>query len=374
MIPGALAGRGHKLHDKRLPRPKSLFVFSFYDAPNPDSFFAQLYSWLNDKPFDELAPTPSYEHLRYRLRQAGRCLIVMDGLEKAQDDGARGGVFGQLNDGRLHDLITRVAGGMLPMTSVIITSRFPIASLEEERPPNYVVVPVEELSDKAGVSLLRKRGVVGSDAELTEIVQDCGNHALTIDLAGGYLAEFGEGDPTTTLKLGSEAELQVAANRELDPRRRAVRRQEIRFTRITERYQSMLARRDPAILALLQRVCLFRLGVDTQTLARIFIGKGRGDACVELARLNRQQLQQRLDLLVEMRLLEASRSPEEMSPSGRTVQARTLYNVHPAVRQGFLRGLGGKDLNQDFHFGPGTVKVYPRAAPNTTSFRAEPCT
>ena len=31
-------------------------------------------------------------------------------------------------------------------------------------------------------------------------------------------------------------------------------------------------------------------------------------------------------------------------------------------------------LNQDFHFGPGTVTVYTRAAPNTTSFRAEPCT
>ena len=29
---------------------------------------------------------------------------------------------------------------------------------------------------------------------------------------------------------------------------------------------------------------------------------------------------------------------------------------------------------QDFHFGPGTVKVYTRAAPKTTSFRAEPCT
>ena len=34
----------------------------------------------------------------------------------------------------------------------------------------------------------------------------------------------------------------------------------------------------------------------------------------------------------------------------------------------------GRDLNQDFHFGPGTVKAYTRAAPNTTSFRAEPCT
>ena len=33
-----------------------------------------------------------------------------------------------------------------------------------------------------------------------------------------------------------------------------------------------------------------------------------------------------------------------------------------------------EQLNQDFHFGPGTVTVYTRAAPNTTSFRAEPCT
>ena len=31
-------------------------------------------------------------------------------------------------------------------------------------------------------------------------------------------------------------------------------------------------------------------------------------------------------------------------------------------------------LSQDFHFGPGTVTGYTPAAPNTTSFRAEPCT
>ncbi len=31
-------------------------------------------------------------------------------------------------------------------------------------------------------------------------------------------------------------------------------------------------------------------------------------------------------------------------------------------------------INQDFHFGPGTVTGYTPAAPNTTSFRAEPCT
>ena len=43
-----------------------------------------------------------------------------------------------------------------------------------------------------------------------------------------------------------------------------------------------------------------------------------------------------------------------------------------AVMTGMV--MGWHTLTQDFHFGPGTVKVYTRAAPNTTSFRAEPCT
>ena len=43
-----------------------------------------------------------------------------------------------------------------------------------------------------------------------------------------------------------------------------------------------------------------------------------------------------------------------------------LFQSETLIEQGHL--------NQDFHFGPGTVKVYTRAAPNTTSFRAEPCT
>ena len=48
-----------------------------------------------------------------------------------------------------------------------------------------------------------------------------------------------------------------------------------------------------------------------------------------------------------------------------------------AMEQGMLKNKVVWALglsSQDFHFGPGTVTVYPRAAPNTTSFRAEPCT
>ena len=45
--------------------------------------------------------------------------------------------------------------------------------------------------------------------------------------------------------------------------------------------------------------------------------------------------------------------------------------------RGLLENAGFENIqlfNQDFHFGPGTVTGYTPAAPNTTSFRAEPCT
>ena len=48
--------------------------------------------------------------------------------------------------------------------------------------------------------------------------------------------------------------------------------------------------------------------------------------------------------------------PKELSDHGREVIPRSRHS------------------NQDFHFVPNTATVYPRAAPNTTSFHAEPCT
>ena len=60
-------------------------------------------------------------------------------------------------------------------------------------------------------------------------------------------------------------------------------------------------------MALLERICLFRLGVDALSLAAIFTGeqavKVSGKA---LAALNAEQLQSKLDWLVRMRIVECS--------------------------------------------------------------------
>ena len=62
---------------------------------------------------------------------------------------------------------------------------------------------------------------------------------------------------------------------EPNARRRRVLQQEYRFARIAARYRDAFSHQDPAALALLERVCLFRLGVDAETFTAIFIGRDK---------------------------------------------------------------------------------------------------
>src|SRR5262249_35500305 len=104
--------------------------------------------------------------------------------------------------------------------------------------------------------------------------EECGRHALTVDFAGGYIAEYGAGDPTTRLQLGTTKELNEAAEQEQDDDRREVLKQGFRFARVAERYRDAMRNGDRAPLALLERICLFRLGVECRTVVAIFTGAG----------------------------------------------------------------------------------------------------
>src|SRR6476661_7495683 len=136
VLPGGYPEHPKVPKDRNLPAPARLLVFSFYDAPNPDTFFAELAAWLEGRSpaskDDDVARPPSYQQTLNLLAGAGKCLLVLDGLEKAQDDSSRGGAFGQILDGRLRDFVLRAADGYMPGVSLVITSRFwlfdPLAS------------------------------------------------------------------------------------------------------------------------------------------------------------------------------------------------------------------------------------------------------
>jgi tetratricopeptide (TPR) repeat protein len=333
VLPGGYPEHPRVSKDHTLVAPTRLMVFSFYDAPNPDAFFNKVASWLEGRSADDQTRTLSYHQVLELLVSAGRCLLVLDGLEKVQDDGSRGGAFGQIMDGRLRDFVLRAADGYLPQISLVITSRFRLYDPLVSRTWYYLQIAIERLEPATAVQLLRERGVwQGTDEQLEDIAHEQGFHALSVDLAGGYIATFCDGDPQrfSSLPLTSSEQVQLTEP-VLDPRFAAIHDQERRFAHLAEQYHQALAKSDPAAMALLQRICLFRLGVEAKALASIFTGEGRGNISGSaLAALDEKQLQAKLQLLVEMRLIEASKS---LNPS----QSSPIYTIHPAVRDGFLR-------------------------------------
>ncbi len=325
-LPGVLA-TPDVAADEALAPPRELFLFSFYRAPNPDTFFGELAACLGHEATGESTPPPSYTQTIRLLEQTHCSLIVLDGLETVQDTGERSGFIGRILDSRLRDMVLRAADGLLPGARFLITSRFELFDALVESGSCFRAIPVEELTAEASIALLRRRGVRGPDHRLEALAREQGFHALSVDLLGGYIARFAGGDPARFEPDAATSD----AGTDIDPRIAALHRQRHRLARLAERYSETLRDSDPAALALLQRACFFRLGVDVSTLASIFTGKDKDEvAGAELAGLDETGLKKKLAVLVEMKLLECVDNEH--------------YHGHPAVRDGFLKNLDEKTL------------------------------
>ena len=349
VLPGGLPPDPDVPKDNTLPTPRGVFVFSFYDAPNPEAFFEALQMWLEHTP--RIQVVFSLQQMIFLLQQRPG-LMVLDGLEKVQEDGVRG-LLGRLASPKLREFLNHIAAGNFDNLSVLVTSRFPLADLRDARPQFFRSLPIEEIEVPAGIRLLRARGVRGTDLQLESIVEACGRHALTVDFAGGYIAEFGGGDPATPVDFDMDSErLRQRLDDEPDEARRHVLKQGHRFARLAERYREAMrgdtAERsegkgegDAAALALLERICLFRLGVEAETLSNIFTGeKAVNVSGPALAGLSRAQLQKKLDWLVRMRIVESQSKIQNP-------KSKIRYSIHPAVRDGFLSGIGDAALREN---------------------------
>jgi len=311
-----------------LPPLNSIFVFSFYEQPSAEVFFAVFTAWISGSIYSETARRPTYAETLVALQRIDRhILLVLDGLEMVQDPGQRGGRLGQIMELNLRNFVTSVAKGTFADVSLVVTSRFRLYDARAKRCQYYLELSVDSLETDVACSLLKARGVTGTDTALAELCELQGGHALTIDLLGGYIARYCDGDPSRLPDdaLDDSEDLQ-SMEASVDAEAGALLDQQRRFARLAYRYRQSLSEHDPAALALLERICLFRLGIDAQTLHSIFAGSEKtGISGEHLAGLNEQQLDLRLKILTEMRLIERSRTGN--------------YAVHPAVRDGFVKGL-----------------------------------
>jgi hypothetical protein len=237
------------------PRPEGLFVWSFYQQPDPGAFLREAYRYFAGDAAAGPARGAGLLHLlRERLAAGGPHLLVLDGLERVQrPESGAGHVYGEVEDPLLRGLLTRAAEGV-GRTVLLVTSRFPLADLARQRGKGYHHLDVGGLDRPAALALLRARGVWGEDAALERLIDAYGAHALTLDHLGGLIGQFLGGDPSRAPEAPA-----------LGP---AGDRQGLRLARLLRAYETHLP---PAELALLCRLCLLRRSVTDEQLLQLFL-------------------------------------------------------------------------------------------------------
>ena len=172
------------------PGEASVLVWSFYEKPDADAFLRECNQLFLGE--DEGPAGGRLERLERGLRDGRPHLIVLDGLERVQEDAGSGRVRGELSDQTLKLLLRALAAG-LGRARALVTSRFPLVDLQDWTNRGYRDTRLDDLTPEAALAVLRGWGVVGDDAALGAAAHQVGYHALSVAVIGSYLHSFASG-------------------------------------------------------------------------------------------------------------------------------------------------------------------------------------
>ncbi len=168
----------------------TIFGWSFYSQgtqqdrqTSSDPFFAEIIPFFSIKIPEGATVYARAEAIAQRLREE-KVLLILDGLEPLQE--STGEVRDSPMKALLHELRTRNKGMVLCTTRVQMKD----LPVDKQSPARNL----ENLTLQDGASLLRTKGVEGTQEELEEASEDFHNHALAVTLLGTYLKEFHNGD------------------------------------------------------------------------------------------------------------------------------------------------------------------------------------
>jgi tetratricopeptide (TPR) repeat protein len=170
----------------RRPGILGVFGWSFYADPSADHWAEALVKWAE-------------QNFGFRVNPGGRqavavlavlhmvpLLLVLDGLEVAQE-GPAGDGFGRLLDGTLREVLAGAC--QLPHDGlVVLTSRFPFADLETFDGDSARMLDVPPFTPAEGAQLLAASGGHWlPDSERRSLVAEVDGHALAVSVLAGLL-------------------------------------------------------------------------------------------------------------------------------------------------------------------------------------------
>jgi hypothetical protein len=177
-----------------------VFAWSFYSqgtreqlAASSDLFLKEALTFFGDP---ELAGSAqgAFDKGRRLATLVGerRALLILDGLEPLQY-APTSPTPGELKDQGIAALLKGLAASSHGLC--LVTSRYSIPDLRAFWQTTAPEHELARLSKAAGVSLLRKLGVVtGGQEQFEHLVEEVNGHALTLQIMGGFLKKAFHGD------------------------------------------------------------------------------------------------------------------------------------------------------------------------------------
>jgi hypothetical protein len=237
------------------PGEANVLVWSFYERPDADAFLRECNQLFLGE--EEGPAGGRLERLERGLRDGRPHLIVLDGLERVQEEAGAGRVRGELSDHTLKLLLRALAAG-LGRARALVTSRFPLVDLQDWTNRGYRDTRLDDLTPEAAVAVLRGWGVIGDDAELRAAAAQVGNHALSVAVIGSYLRSFADRN------IAAAKEFDLDAVTGTDPKA-------AKLARILASYADRLPSEERELLA---RLAVFPRGVTLELLGTLIDAGG----------------------------------------------------------------------------------------------------
>lgn len=184
----------------------AFFDWSFYSqgtkdqsTASSDKFLAAALHHFNDPEMaDSAQPLEEKARRLAVLVQQQRTLLVLDGLEPLQHSRQLHGMEGRLKDVGVYRLLQILAQSPRPGLCVL-TTREPVVDLKRYhgvtvKEHNLTHLPVRESAELLHLAGARYAGaaeIANDDQELLTAAKELRGHALTLQLLGGYLRNFG---------------------------------------------------------------------------------------------------------------------------------------------------------------------------------------